>query len=107
MRLANIHPTGKEKFSDMIPQMIQNYVANIVTAFVLSLAMWVAFSSPFMGEPTALRAAIIGFWLWLGFSATNAAIEVIWMGRKVKHGLFEMAASLVVIVSMAVTLVLW
>ncbi len=32
MKLANIHPTGKEKFADMIPKMLWNLLANFVTA---------------------------------------------------------------------------
>ena len=31
MKLADVHPTGKEKFSDMVPQMLKNLLANFVT----------------------------------------------------------------------------
>ncbi|MBP7992823.1 MAG: DUF1761 domain-containing protein, partial [Candidatus Magasanikbacteria bacterium] len=36
MRLANIKPTGKEKFADMVPQMIKNLLANLMFAYVLA-----------------------------------------------------------------------
>ena len=37
MKLANIHPTGNEKLSDMIPQMVKNFLANIVCAYVIGM----------------------------------------------------------------------
>ena len=37
MKLANIHPTGKEKMSDMYGQMFWNFVVNLVTAFVIAM----------------------------------------------------------------------
>lgn len=37
MKLANIHMTGKEKLSDMIPQMVLNFVVNLVTATVMAM----------------------------------------------------------------------
>jgi hypothetical protein len=38
MRLANIHPTGKEKMSDMYGKLFWNFVVNLVTDFIL--AVW-------------------------------------------------------------------
>jgi hypothetical protein len=37
MRLADVHPTGEEKLSDMWVQMLLNLLANIVTAGVIAL----------------------------------------------------------------------
>jgi hypothetical protein len=107
MKLANIHPTGKEKLSDMIPQMIWNFVANLVTAFVMALIFWLVFSSPLMGSATWYRGAIIGAWLWLGFLVTSSSIEVIWMGRNYKLWLFEAVCSLVVTSTMGAILAGW
>jgi hypothetical protein len=107
MKLANIHPTGKEKLSDMVPQMIWNYVVNFVTAFVMAGIFWIAFSSPIMGEATWFRGAIMGAWLWLGFLVTSSAIEVIWMGRSYKLWLFEAGCSLVVTMTMGAILAGW
>jgi hypothetical protein len=41
MKLANIHPTGKEKLSDMVPQMLFNMLANLVCAYVLAMFIFV------------------------------------------------------------------
>ncbi len=107
MKLANIHPTGKEKFSDMVPQMLQNYIAKLVTAFVLSGALWIAFSSPFMGPETWYKGAICAIWLWLGFLVTSSSIEVIWMKRNYKLWLFECASSFFAMAAMGAVLGAW
>ena len=49
MKLAGIHPTGNEKFADMVPQMIQNFLANILFAYVLAVVYLFASTSPVMG----------------------------------------------------------
>ena len=107
MKLANIHPTGKEKFSDMIPQLGWNFLANLVLSFVLAGAFTLIFSSPFMGPATWYRGAITAAWLWLGFIATSTSIEVIWMGRSVKLWLFECVASLVSLSVMGAIIAAW
>jgi hypothetical protein len=94
MRLSNITPTGNEKFSDMVPQMLWNFLANLVTATVFAGAMWVAFSSPVMGAETWYKGAISAAWLWLGLLVTSSSMEVIWMKRSYKLWLFECFASL-------------
>lgn len=105
MRLANIHPTGNEKFKDMLPQLFWNFVANFVTAFVLAGLLWM--SSLSMGVMTWQRGALAATWLWLGFMVTSSSMEVIWMGRTLKHWLFEAAASLVIMAVMGAILVAW
>lgn len=105
MRLANVHPTGKEKFSNMIPQMLWNLLVNFVTAFVLAGILWM--SSLSMGVITWQTGALVAVWLWLGFIATTTSIEVIWMGRSVKLWLFEAAASLVVMAVMGAIIAAW
>lgn len=107
MRLANIVPTGNEKISDMYGQMFSNYIANVLTAFVLSGAIWIAFSSPIMGEITWYKGAIIAFWAWLGFVASGSSMEVIWMGRSKKLWLFEITSSLVGLMAMGIILAIW
>ena len=37
MRLAKIHPTGKEKMSDMYGQMVWNLLVNMVAAYVIAM----------------------------------------------------------------------
>lgn len=107
MKLANIHPTGKEKLSDMIPQMVWNFVVNFVTAFVMAMIFVLVFSSPLMGEATWFRGAIMGVWLWLGFLVTTTSIGVIWMGHSFKLWLFESVCSLIVMATMGAILASW
>jgi len=105
MRLANIHPTGNEKMSDMIPNMLWNLLVNLTTAAVMSMLFWIIFSSPLMGEATWYKGAIWGAWIWLGFIVTSSAIGVIWMKQSFKLWLFECVASLVAFAVMGIILV--
>jgi Protein of unknown function (DUF1761) len=107
MKLANIHPTGKEKLSDMIPQMAWNLLSNIITAVVMALIFCLVFSSSLMGPATWLRGAIMGVWLWLGFLVTSSSIDVIWMGKSYKLWIFEAGCSLVVMAVMGAILASW
>ena len=107
MKLANIHPTGNEKLSDMVPQMLWNFLVNFVTAFVVAGTFWLVFSSPIMGEITWYKGAICGIWLWLGFLVTSSSIEVIWMGRTLKLWLFETACSFVIMATMGAIIASW
>ena len=107
MKLANIHPTGNEKLSDMIPQMLWNLLVNFVTAFVMAGIFWLVFSSPVMGSETWFRGAILAVWLWLGFLVTSSSINVIWMGQSFKLWLFEAVCSLIVTASMGAILAAW
>jgi hypothetical protein len=107
MRLADIHPTGNEKLSDMIPQMFWNLVVNIVTAYVLAGVSALAFSSPLMGGASAFSGALIGVWMWAGFLVTTTSIDVIWMGRKYQLWLFESACSLIVMATMGAIIAAW
>lgn len=107
MKLANIHPTGNEKLSDMIPQMLWNLLINFVTAFVISGTFWLVFSSPLMGPATWFRGAIMGIWLWFGFLLTSSSVDVIWMGRDYKLWLFEAGCSLITMATMGAILAGW
>ncbi len=100
MKLANIHPTGKEKLSDMVPQMIWNLVSNFVTAYVLAVIYLFASSSPFLGGAGTHTGIVVALWVWLGFLVTSSSIEVVWMGRTAKLWLFECACSLLVMIVM-------
>src|SRR3989344_887923 len=99
-KLANIHPTGNEKFADIIPQILWNLLANFVTAYVLAVIYLFASSSPYLGGVGAWGGIICAVWLWLGFLVASSSVEVIWMGRSVKLWLFECACSLVVMIAM-------
>jgi hypothetical protein len=107
MKLANIHPTGNEKLSDMIPQMLWNLLVNIVTALVMAVIFYLVFTSSVMGEATWFRGAIMGIWIWLGFLVTSSSIDVIWMGKSAKLWLFEAGCSLVTMAAMGAIIAAW
>ena len=102
MQLANIHPTGNEKMSDMYGKMLWNFVVNIVTAYVLAVVYLFASTSPYFGGPgifTGIHSALL---VWFGFIVTSSSIAVIWMGQSIKLWLFECVASLIAFVAMGV-----
>lgn len=100
MRLADIKLTGKEKFSDMIPQLIYNFISNLLTAYVLAVVYLFASTSPYMGGNGPVNGMICAFWIWLGFNVTATSIEVIWMGRKLNLWFFELVSSLICFLAM-------
>jgi len=102
MKLANIHPTGNEKFKDMIPQMLWNLLVQFVTAFIFAVIYLFASSSPYLGIEGIFGGVILAILLWLGFLVTSSSIEVIWMGRNYKLWLFEVVSSFIVMVTMGI-----
>jgi len=99
MKLADIHPTGNEKFSDMYGQMFGNLIANIVTAYVL--AMFYAYASTSAYSGAGIGTGIkVGVLAWLGFLVTTTSIDVIWMGKKKGLWLYEAGCSLIVMIAM-------
>ena len=107
MKLANIHPTGNEKLSNMIPQMLLNLLANIISAYVLSVVYLFASTSPVMGGSGALNGIVCAFWVWLGFNVTATSMDVIWMGKSKGLWLFEAGASLIVFIAMGAIIASW
>ncbi len=107
MKLANIHPTGNERLSDMYGKLFWNFVVNLVTAFVMAMILALVFTSSFMGPATWFRGAIMGMWFWFGFLVTSSSIDVIWMGRSWKLWLFETMCSLVVMATMGAIIASW
>jgi hypothetical protein len=107
VKLANIHPTGNERFKDMIPQMLWNLLVQFITAFVLAVIYLFASSSPYLGGSGILGGIILAIWLWFGFLVTSSSIEVIWMGRNYKLWLFEVVSSLIVMVTMGAIIGGW
>ena len=100
MKLADIHPTGKEKLSDMIPQMLWNLLSNLVTALSLSVMYELASVSPVLQGTGVWGGVACGLLAWAGFLTTSTSIDVIWMGRKASLWLFECACSFVVMAVM-------
>lgn len=95
MKLANIHPTGHEKFADMVPQMLWNLLANFVTAFVLAMVYFLVSFAPALQGAGVWGGVACALLLWIGFLVTTTSIEVIWMGRKTSLWLFECGCSFV------------
>lgn len=107
MKLANITPTGNEKLSDMVPQMVKNLLVNILFAYVLAVVYLFASTSPYMGGSGAWNGVVCAFWVWFGFVFTTTSIEVIWMGRSAKLWYFELCASLVSCLTMGAIIGAW
>lgn len=100
MRLANITPTGKEKFSDMYGQMFWNFVVYLVTALGVAIVFSFAIGSGVFFGSMAWVGAVCGLLVWAAFLVPSSSIEVIWLGRSKKLWLFEAFSSLVVMVVM-------
>jgi hypothetical protein len=107
MKLANITPTGKEKLSDMVPQMFWNFVSNFVTAYVLAVMVLFASGSVYLDKTGAAAGICVALWVWLGFLVTSSSIEVIWMGRSKKLWLFEAGCSFVTMIAMGAIIGSW
>jgi hypothetical protein len=107
MKLADIHPTGNEKFKDMIPQMLWNLLVNLITAYVLAVVYLFASTSPYLGATGTWGGVICALWVWIGFLVTSSSIEVIWMKRSVKLWLFEAGCSLVTMVVVGAIVASW
>ncbi len=104
MKLANIVPTGKEKFSDMIPQMLWNLFANVVIATAIYIVLGFAFSIV-PGTILSVTISVI-FTLWI-FTVAGSSMDVIWMGKSKKLWMFECLSSLLVMASMGIVIAVW
>jgi hypothetical protein len=106
MKLANVQPTGNEKFSDMVPQMVKNFIVNVICAYVLAMFIYVT-ASYYNNVGNVVGGMGIALWAWLGFIVTSSSIDVIWMGKSKKLWLFEAVASLVSFLAMGAILAAW
>jgi hypothetical protein len=106
MKLANITPTGNEKLSDMVPQMVKNFLVNVVCASVLAMFIFTT-AGYYNNAGNVIGGMGIAFWIWLGFVVTSSSMDVIWMGRSKKLWLFEVVASLVSFLAMGAIIAIW
>lgn len=106
MKLANIHPTGKEKLSDMIPQMLKNLLANVVCAYIIAMFVYVT-ESHYGNLGNIYGGMGVAFWAWLGFVVTSTSMDVIWMGKSAKLWLFEIVSSLATFLAMGAIIAYW
>jgi len=88
----------------LLSQIVLNYLVFLVTAAVMSMVFWIAFSPLSMGNGSWFRGVVLALWLWLGFNVTATSIDVIWHGKPWKLWLFECAASCVVFAVMGAVL---
>lgn len=100
MKLANVHPTGKEKFSDMYGQMFWNFISNLVCAYVIAMVHLFVITSIYTKDYGPLSGTITAFWLWLGFNVTATSMNVIWMKQPFKLWMFENISSLICFLAM-------
>lgn len=105
MRLANVVPTGNEKFSDMVPQMVWNLVANFFTALVLSMVYF--FASFYIAVGSWFTVFIVPVLLMWVFTVAGSSMEVIWMGKKRSLWIFECFSSLLTLAAMGAVIVMF
>ncbi|MBP7831679.1 MAG: DUF1761 domain-containing protein [Candidatus Pacebacteria bacterium] len=107
MKLANVTPTGKEKFSDMYGQMLTNFVVYIITAYGFAVMYAFAFTSSLLWGATVKTGLVAAFVIWLGFLVTSSSMDVIWMKRSKKLWAFEAISSGAVMAVMALIISAW
>ena len=111
MKLAQIHPTGKEKMSDMYGQMVWNLLVNLVAAYVIAMFFALFKSTPYFltggGASNVSIGMIIAFWCWLGFVVTSTSIDVIWMGKSFKLWAYEAMCSFICFLAMGAVIGMW
>jgi len=108
MKLANVTPTGNEKFSDMYGQMFWNFLSNVVFAYVLAMVYLFASTSSVITDGGGVWCGVAtAFFVWLGFVVTSSSLEVIWMKRSVKLWMFELFSSLLSILAMGAIIGAW
>lgn len=89
------------KKKGMAPAYIENFIAALVMAYVLSLSVA---ARPFLGIPGSL---VLAFLIWLGFIATVMLGSVLWDGKPMKLYWLNSLYYLVSLCIMAVILVVW
>jgi len=49
MKLANVHPTGNEKLGDMLPQLLKNFIVQLIFVYTFAVIFSLAAFSPALG----------------------------------------------------------
>lgn len=110
MRLAGVvMPEPQPKFSSMIPQMVWNYVANVLVVWVF--ATMFGFIGALMPSATPFSSwytgAIFAGWIWFGFLLPISSYNVIWMKESKKLWLFELSSQLASFLAMGAIIGAW
>jgi hypothetical protein len=106
MGLDKLSKKEKEKkMQGMSKAMIGNFLALLVTAFVLTQV--IQFAGAFLHKSCFAHGAISGFWIWLGFIATTILNTVLWEGRSWKLYFINVGYHLVGLLLMGSILAVW
>lgn len=92
---------SKAKKKGMIKYYVANFIATLITAFVLAVFISAT------GTDSWLEGANIGFWVWLGFLAPVMLGSVIWEGRTVKLYALNVAYWFVNLIVIGVIIGVW
>ncbi len=95
MKLANVHPTGNEKLADMLPQLLKNFIVQLIFVYIFAVIFSLAAFSPALGGVSIINGIKVAVLVWFGFICTTTSIEVIWMGRTYQLWLYECFCSLI------------
>ncbi|HEY5038689.1 MAG TPA: DUF1761 domain-containing protein [bacterium] len=105
MGLDKLNKKEKEKRMKEMPKgMIGNFLAVLVTAYVLAHSVSSARQMNFSGLTAGLT---IGFWVWLGYIATTLLNTVLWEGRSWKLYFINVGYHLVGMLAMGSILAVW
>ncbi|MFZ4893448.1 DUF1761 domain-containing protein [Plantibacter sp. Mn2098] len=103
MKAANVTPSGDAK--DAIRPILVTVVVSFVTAWVLSAAVFVAWS--FFGGSFLAIALLTGLALWAGFTAARFITHDAFDGRPTGLTVLNVAHEFVTIMIMAVIIGVW
>lgn len=92
-----------------LPKMKQEAKKSYALGFVSSLVMSyvLAHFVDYTASTTVVTGLQLGFWIWLGFTATLQLGSVLWEGKSWKLFFLNTAHSLVSLLLMAVILAVW
>lgn len=103
MRLSGIsgQKLKQMKAKGMGKSYLMTFIASLVMAYVLSLIVTLALADTFV------RGAVVGFWVWLGFVATEDIRDVIWGGKSMGMFWLKGIGGLVTLAIMGAILAVW
>ena len=102
MKMMNIDPKDASK---MKHEAKKSYALGFVSSLVMSYVL--AHFVDYTAATTAVGGLQLGFWVWLGFTATLQFGSVLWEGKSWNLFLLNTANSLVTLLAMAVILAVW
>ena len=109
MKLMGFKQPSKAERKKMMAQMLKpmffNYLANVVTAFVM---VWLVKVCGPAGNASGVQAGIqTAVWIWLGFILTGQLNSVLWERRPFKLYLINVGHFLVGYLLLGVILAVW